>query len=69
MSRFTSNSFNRPKDIYLPYRSTEQIIREAVEEHESRAMKHGWHYVAVSAVAVTGLILLNDVVLYFLKVL
>jgi hypothetical protein len=64
MSRLTGKN-----DTYLSYKSTEQIIREAVEEHESRAMKHGWRYLAASAVAVTALILLNDVVLYFFKVL
>jgi hypothetical protein len=65
MTRLTGKN----KNVYIPYKSTEQIIREAVEEHESRAMKHGWRYLAVSAIAVTSLILLNDVVLYFFKVL
>lgn len=67
MTRLTSN--NTPRPIWLPYKSTDEIAREAVKEHESRAMKHGWRYLAVSAVAVTALILLNDVALYFLKVL
>jgi hypothetical protein len=67
MARLTGN--NSKRDIYLPYKSTDEIIREAIEEHESRAMKHGWRYLAVSAIAVTSLILLNDVALYFLKVL
>ena len=62
MARLTSK--NAP--IYLSYKSTDQIIREALESHETVGKRWGWVFV----ISFLLLLFANDVVMfYFLKVM
>jgi hypothetical protein len=62
MARLTGK--NNP--IYLPYKSTDEIIREAIEQHESEVKVYGWAFFA----AFFLLLMLHDAFLYYvIKVL
>ncbi len=62
MSRLTGK--NTP--IYLPYKSTDEIIREALEAHETVGKRWGWVFV----ISFLLILLANDILLLsFLKVL
>lgn len=50
-------------DIYLPYKSTEQIAREAVEAHEARFTKNGWQLAKIIIPIAFFVLLVNDVIL------
>jgi hypothetical protein len=80
MARLTGN--NSKRDVYLPYQSTEDMIREAfakqsykqidepiraaIEQHESEVKVYGW----VFFVAFFLLLMLHDAFLYYaIKVL
>jgi hypothetical protein len=56
MARLTGK--NAP--IYLPYKSTNEIIREAIEQHESEVKVYGWAFFA----AFFFLLMLHDAFLY-----
>ena len=58
MARLTSN-----KDVYLPYKSTDQIAREAVEAHEARFTKSGWNLTKIVIPVTFLVLLLNDIIL------
>jgi hypothetical protein len=58
MTRLTGK--NAP--IYLPYKSTDQIIREAIEQHESEVKVYGWAFFA----AFFFVLMLHDAALYYL---
>jgi len=62
MARLTGDN----KSIYLPYKSTEETIREAIEQHESEVKVYGWAFFT----AFFFLLFLNDALLYYvIKVL
>ena len=61
MARLTGKN-----DVYLPYKSTEQTIREALESHETVGKRWGWVFV----ISFLLILFANDILLlYFLKVL
>jgi hypothetical protein len=60
MARLTGN--NTPRPIWLPYKSTEQIMREAVEAHETVGKRWGW----VFAISFLLILLVDNAVLYYL---
>lgn len=49
-------------NVYLPYKSTDDMIREAIEQHEQEVRIYGWTFFA----AFFFLLLLHDVILYHL---
>ena len=61
MARLTGKN-----DVYLPYKSTEQTIREALESRETVGKRWGWVFV----ISFLLILFANDILLlYFLKVL
>lgn len=58
MARLTGKN-----DIYLPYKSTEQIAREAVEAHEARFTKNSWQLAKIIIPVAFFLLLVNDIIL------
>jgi hypothetical protein len=50
-------------DIYLPYKSTEEIAREAVEAHEARFTQNGWQLAKVIIPIAFLVLLVNDIIL------
>ena len=58
MARITGEN-----DIYLPYKSTEEIAREAVEAHEAQFTKNGWELVKVIIPIAFLVLLVNDIIL------
>ena len=58
MARLTSDN----KNIYLPYKSAEQTVREAIDEHETRFTKLGW----ISVGTVLVFFFLHDAVLLYI---
>jgi hypothetical protein len=58
MARLTNS-----KDVYLPYKSTDQIAREAVEAHETRFTKNGWQLAKIVIPVAFLVLLVNDIIL------
>lgn len=58
MARLTGKN-----DIYLPYKSTEQIAREAVEAHEARFNKNSWQLAKIIIPVAFFVLLVNDIIL------
>ncbi|MCA2593990.1 MAG: hypothetical protein IM526_02365 [Microcystis sp. M38BS1] len=58
MARLTGKN-----DIYLPCKSTEEIVREAVEAHEARFTKNGWELAKVIIPIAFLVLLVNDIIL------
>jgi hypothetical protein len=63
MARLTgwNKTANSKKPLYLEYKSTEQTIQEAIEQHETRFSRLGW----ASIISVFFLLLLHDAFLYY----
>lgn len=57
MTRLTGKN-----NVYLPYKSTNDMIREAIEQHEQEVKIYGWAFFA----AFFFLLLLHDAALYYL---
>ena len=58
MARITSKN-----DIYLPYKSTEEIAREAVKAHEARFTQNGWQLAKIIIPVAFLVLLVNDIIL------
>jgi len=58
MARLTGKN-----DIYLPYKSTEEIAREAVEAHEARFTQNGWQLAKLIIPIAFLVLLVNDIIL------
>lgn len=58
MARLTNS-----KDVYLPYKSTDQIAREAVEAHEARFTQSGWQLAKIIIPIAFLVLLVNDAIL------
>jgi hypothetical protein len=58
MARLTNN-----KDVYIPYKSTDQIAREAVEAHEARFTQSGWQLAKIIIPIAFLVLLVNDIIL------